>query len=275
MSALSNATMPIESDPSTPFSGLPAPPSQDPLPYPTGPCPPTSEGLAGTSPHALFGRLLREPSSVTREILERNTAHELIPSLVTITAGSAAVFGLSVGLQGGLPQAIASGVKIPITLLAAAGLSLPLLHLATALGGRRLRLEQLSAVVLQSLATATIVMACLAPLIAICWLTLAAGHAHGEFGDACDWCWWVYRRVTLASFGIATIGGIAGAVRMLRTLSPISALIWTGSFALAGIQLAWLLRPIVGSPTGEWVLFRSLESSGLHEILVALLAVLP
>lgn len=272
---------------------LPAAPLEVPTPRLTRPQPPpaTAEPLdharpvAGadleelpTAPLELAGQLLRDRTRLTAAVLADRGTSELVTGLTAITAVAAGAFGLAVGLQGGAFQAAMSAVKLPLVLLGAAGISLPILHLSCGLSGLRLELRQLSALVLHALATSAVTMAGLAPLVVVVWLTVSAFPLPlgGELctDGGCDGGWYAYRRVVLATVGVAALGGLAGASRLLRIVPLRAALPWTVAFGLAGVQLSWLLRPLVGMPEGPLVILRPLESSGLHEILVALWAVL-
>ena len=64
-----------------------------------------------------------------------------------------------------------------------------------------------------------------------------------------------------------------GATRLLRVLPVRATLLWSGVLGLVGLQLTWLLRPVIGMP-GQLVVLRPVESSGLAEVLQALAAVL-
>ena len=252
-----DATLPVPASPA-----ITSPPPQEDLP----------EGME------LTGRLLRDRAGLTEAILADRDTARLVTGLTAITAVAAAAFGLAVGLQGGPFQAAMSAVKLPLVLLGAAGISLPMLHMSCALSGFRLAPRQLSALVLQALATAAITMAGLAPLIVVVWLTVSALPFGAEVcvDDVCSGGggWYAYRRVVLATVGVAALGGLAGASRLLRAVPIRAAIPWTLAFGLAGVQLSWLLRPLVGMPEAPTVILRPLESSGLHEILVALWAVL-
>ena len=230
------------------------------------------------SPFEHAARVLRDRRGLTDAILSGREHRSLITALTAVAAAGAAVFGLAVGLQGGLLQAVLSAIKLPLVLLGAAGISLPLLHLGCALSGRRLLPQQLSALVLQALATAAVTMAGLAPLVVVVWLSLGAlplhDHALSCAEGGCQAQWYAYRRVVLATVGVAALGGLSGATRLIGVL-PLRALLpWTAALGLAGVQLSWLLRPLVGMPEGPTVFFRAIEANGLQKIVEALLAVL-
>ncbi len=211
-------------------------------------------------------RLLLDSKALTAEISNDQAHPRLTQRLLLVIAGSMAIYGVSIGLPAGIPQAMVAAIKLPLVLLVAAGLSLPLLHVGCALVGHRVRLDQLSAHVLQALATASVTMAGLAPFIVVGWLTLSGGEHASD--------WWVYRRVVLAGIAVAGVGGLAGAARLLRPIPLRAAAPWTIGFGCAGLQLSWLVRPIVGQPETVLVVFRPLESNALTEVFTALLAVL-
>ena len=216
-------------------------------------------------PTALLDRLLRAPTGLAVEIADDGAPLALVRGLVLTTAAGAAIYGVAVGLQGGLVQALLTGIKLPLVLLGGAAVSLPALHVACAMAGVRLGIRRLGALVLQALASASVTMAGLAPFITVWWLSVSVDTASP---------WAIYRRVVLAAVGVAAIGGLVGASRLARAL-PLKALApWTVILGLSTLQLAWLVRPLVGMPDRPLVLLRPLESDALTEILKALAAVL-
>jgi hypothetical protein len=227
---------------------------------PAGPVP-------GDAP-SLLDRLLRDRRGLSAGILADAHDPALVPGLVRVSVGGAAAFGLAIGLPAGLGQMALGAVKLPLVLLLASALSLPVLHVATAQAGRRLRYGQLNALVLQALATGAVTMAGLAPLIALGWLFTSVGEAGA------DQAWYAYRRVVLGGAAVAGVGGLVGAARLLAVLPLRAVLPWAAAFGLCALQLAWLLRPVVGMPGGPLVLLRPLEENGLVQLLRALAAVL-
>ncbi len=218
----------------------------------------TPEELSPPVVDFLPARLLRDGAAITNQILEDREVDALVPQLLAVAVGSGALFGLAIGLPGGGAQALISAIKLPVVLLGAASVGLPALQLCSALAGRRLRAAQVSALLLQSLATAATTMAALVPLAVVVWLTANTFYTSD---------WYVYRRAVAAFAAVAALGGLVGASRLLRAL-PITAVIpWAGLFGVAGMQMTWLLRPVIGSPSDELIFLRALESNGLAEIL--------
>lgn len=212
----------------------------------------------------LPAQLLREGGTITDAIIG-GAAQTLTPRLLMTAAGAGALFGLAIGLPGGLAQALASAVKFPLVLLGSAAIGVPALRVSCALAGYRGSTSQVSALLLQSLATAACTMAALAPLAVVAWLS-ASTFSSSEL--------WVYRRAVAAFTAVAMLGGIVGAARLLRAL-PLTAVVpWAGLLGAAALQLTWLLRPVIGKPDIDFALLRDLESNGLAEVLVLIDTVL-
>ncbi|MCK6502925.1 hypothetical protein L6R53_05935 [Myxococcota bacterium] len=241
---------------------LPSPPSPRSAPEPVAP----------TDPRGLLEALLRDGAGLSRALVDGPGAAAAVPALALLAAGGAALFGLAIGVQGGLAQALVSGVKLPLIVLGSAASTLPVLHVSCAQAGRALAPERLSALVLQAVATATVTMAGLAPLAVVTWLTFSLGGDGGGH-EGTDAAFYAYRRLVLATVAVGGVGGLVGALRLWRVLPVRATLPWIAALGLVGLQLSWLLRPVIGMP-GRLVVLRPVQGSGLHEVLSALAAVL-
>lgn len=219
-------------------------------------------------PHVdLVTRLLRDGDGLAQELRDSPTGASWIGPLAGVTAVGAGIFGFAIGLPGGPLQALISAIKMPLVMLGSAALTLPLLHVATARTGLRIAPARLSAMVLQAMATATTTMSGLAPLALVFWLSLSL------LPGLVDADWYAYRRFVLAVVAVGALGGMVGAARLLRGLPARSVIPWAVGLGLAGLQLTWLLRPVIGSP-GPLVLLRPLESSGLAAFIDVVVAIL-
>ena len=76
-------------------------------------------------PRPLVDRLLRDGDALTLELGSDPLVGRHVGPLAALAAAGAGVFGLCLGLQAGLPQALLSGVKMPLIVLGSAALSLP------------------------------------------------------------------------------------------------------------------------------------------------------
>ena len=260
---------PILSDPDTRVYGLGTEPS----------APVVGRGMSrepevelGGTPIQLVGQLLRDRRAISAAILSGRAPARLRETLLGAALAGGGVYGLAMGVQGGLLQMVVSGIKLPLVIVGAGAVSLPALFMLARLFGGKVNIAVLGELLLQALATATLVMAGLAPLVAVWWLTVTPAGELSEH-DALDAAWQAYRRVVLAGVGVAGVGALVGA-RQLRGAVPLPAsLAWSLVYGLCALQLTWLLRPVVGQP-GSFVLGRALEGDGLGRAVEAFFAVL-
>jgi len=184
--------------------------------------------------------------------LDRSTLRALAWSL----AGSAA-FGAALGSYGhSAAQLLLSALKVPILLLGTAALCLPAFHVLQRLRSPRpLGVAQSLALQGHTLATVGLVWGSFAPPLAFL------------VGTCQD-----YRLAQWLALGVGAAGGLAGLRRLIgahRRLTaveggrPHSAFLvaYGVLFAVVGGQLAWILRPFIGSPSLGFQLLRPLEGS--------------
>ncbi|MCG8454654.1 MAG: hypothetical protein MI919_00125 [Holophagales bacterium] len=178
-------------------------------------------------------------------------------ALVAATAGSA-VFGLALGSYAqSFSQLLASGLKLPILLLGAAALSFPCFHVLQSWRAPR-PLGLGPSLALQSLALAAVglVWGSLAPPI----FFLVGSTQH-------------YRLCQFLAVGVGVLGGIAGLATLwggyrALCLEPDAPLLRAPKaflgvhfllFGAVGGQLAWILRPFIGSPSLPFQIFREAD----------------
>jgi hypothetical protein len=191
-------------------------------------------------------------------------------AMVALISSCMAIYGLMLGMQGGVAQGVLTAVKLPLIWLGAAGISLPLLWLLSAQkkNGPRL-VEPVTEPVLRALASGSLAICCLGPILPVVWLSLVE-----LYGGTFNASWMAYRRVFLAGIFFALLGVVVIARSLLQRFRWPAVLAYGCTTALAAVQLAWLLRPIIGTPDSGLVLFREIESNGLSQALKALVAVL-
>lgn len=165
---------------------------------------------------------------------------------VVITVG-AAVYGAVLGYWHGPRLALYVAAKLPLVLLFTAGLTLLLSFVLAQLLGLPLRFGQVAVLIFLGLASASVLLASLAP---IAWLftvsspppTTAARIAHNL--------------LYLLHTGFVGGSGLAGSLALreaLRATGRPSGVVrrvywsWILAYALVGGEVAWALRPFVGS----------------------------
>ena len=185
-----------------------------------------------------------------RESMERTVAWRWLLYLAVIVVG-AGLFGAAVGSWRAPLQSLYTAIKLPlILLLTSLGNGLLNAMLAPLLGVN-LSLRQSLLAVLMSFTIAAAILGAFSPLLYfLIWNTppLLAGASTNASAHSL---------VLLCETGIIAFAGIAANARLLQLLRELSGsagaarkvlFAWLAGNLLLGSQLAWNLRPFVGSP---------------------------
>jgi hypothetical protein len=185
-----------------------------------------------------------------REFVDHTPAGRWLHYLAVIIVG-AGLFGAALGSWRAPLQSLYAAIKLPlILLLTSLGNGLLNSTLAPLLGVN-LRVRQALLAVLMSFAIAAAILGAFSPLLFfLIWNTppLAIGASTNTSAHSL---------VLLCETGIIAFAGIAANVRLLQLLRELSGsataarkvlLAWLAGNLLLGSQLAWNLRPFVGSP---------------------------
>ncbi len=209
--------------------------------------------------------------------------------LAVISGASMASFALFRGGEGALMQLVASAVKLPLLFALTLAVTLPSLYVFNALIGSALTVASVMRLAVASTGVMLAVSASLAPIIVffaasttsypfmkllIVAFTAVSGALglsfllrtlerivaapgwHAPPHDSAD--------ATSPPPGpIDSLGG-AGRVRALRVFR-----IWVAVFGLVGAQMAWVLRPFIGSPDLAFTWFRARQSNFFLDVLRA------
>jgi hypothetical protein len=205
--------------------------------------------------------VLRRAPWTTRSQSPWSAARDLVGYVILFGTVYGAVMGAFGGFFGDrLWQIVYSALKVPLLLLATFLISLPSFFVINTLFGLRRDLgEAIRALIAAQAAVATI-LAALSPLTALWYVSSADYQAAVLFNAsifavssfAAQWLLRGFYRPLIARN------------RMHRTLLRT----WIVVYALVGIQMAWILRPFVGSPTTPVQFFRE-DSWGNAYVVVA------
>lgn len=194
--------------------------------------------------------LLRGEARPVREWIERGGAGRLVLCLGVVVAGTGA-FGAALGSWRAGEQALYCAIKLPlILLLTSLGNGLLNAMLAPLLGLNLSARQSLLAVLLSFTIAAAILGAFSPVLWFLIWNLPPLTAAPGQVASA-------HRLLLVAETGMIAFAGVMANVRLMHLLRE-----WGGSQAVArrvlfawlagnlflGSQLAWILRPFVGSP---------------------------
>lgn len=237
--------------------------------------------VADTAPPQtlVIERLLRDRSSVWRQINHEYRLNELLQQMLISSVVSLCCYGFVMGISHSIWQALASGIKLPTLFLLTITICLPTLYLFNLFYGGRLSVRQVLALALAATTITSAMTLAFAP-ITIFFLITAQGYSF----------------FVLLNVAVLTLTGITGlqilvdGTKAMNVLSqPIQLLpeestsaaanknklstaqpaaanmqlihIWLGLFAFVGTQLGWTLRPFFGMPDTPFTLFRGIEGN--------------
>ncbi len=160
---------------------------------------------------------------------------------------SAAVYGAVLGSWHGPRLALYVAVKLPLVLLLTSALTVPFSWTGAALLGLPLRLSQVAVLTFLALAVGGLMLASLASVAAL--FTFCA-PAPGVEARSAHNLLYLMHTAFVGGCGLAGTAvlwrGLKALGRPLRTVAAVYAL-WVLAFALVGGEVAWILRPFVGS----------------------------
>lgn len=174
-------------------------------------------------------------------------------TLVFLTA----FYGLAAGAYVGVPQALSSGIKLPVLVLATLVICFPAFYVVQILVGSRLRFMQVLVLVLAALSLTAILLAAFVP-VAVFFLITGANYYFLQLLH-------VLAVLVAGLFGMYALHEGLAIVCEQRGVYPRKALtimrVWAVLFAFVGIQMAWNLRPFLGDRGEPFRVFRSYEGN--------------
>jgi hypothetical protein len=197
---------------------------------------------------------------------ERTSHHWYIWGILVL---SGCWYGAAMGTfdAGGIPrpaQMACSAAKVPLVLVGTFWLSLPSFFVLNTLLGLRADFRDCLTALGAAQATLTLVLASLAPLTAIWYLTVfdyqdAILFNGGMFALASLGAQWSLRRTYRALV-----------LRNHRHVWMLRA--WITIYTLVGIQMGWVLRPFIGDPTRPTTFFRKEAFTNAYLIVIHIVA---
>jgi hypothetical protein len=221
------------------------------------PCPPTGIGPAGY--FSLLDGILRKREEFFAMIFEGVNLGAIIRSFLLAIVSLSAFYGFTMGasslpfgIDRGALQMISSAFKVPVLYLLTLAVCYPVLFIILVLMGSRLSLLQTLALILLALTLNAVLLAAFAPMIAFFIITGSS-----------------YEFVKLLHVVVMTFSGFWAMTALwqgLREMCEKSSLypkravrilqVWILVFGFVGTQMAWSLRPFVGSPDRAFEVFR-------------------
>jgi len=199
------------------------------------------------------------------------------------------MYGLVMGFSHGLLQAASSAIKLPFLFIVTLMICTPSLHFFNLFFGSRQTLGQTMALVLTAMTTTSVILVSFSP-VTFFFLTTT-----GEY--------MFFKLLNVAFFGIAGVMGIYFLRQGIRAMESgeeevdildeedelkqkpsintvkeddgkqtrsLIFMVWVILYGFVGTQMAWTLRPFVGYPETEFVLFRQIGGNFYSDVFTSL-----
>lgn len=232
-----------------------------------------------SQPQGIFviERILRERDGVWRQIaqdtgLKRLSAHMLLSSAVAL-----ALYGAVLGASSDWRQTLLTAVKLPMLFFVTLAICLPTLYLFNLVFGAKLTVRQALALICVAITVIAMLSLAFAP-ISLFFLITAPDYNFFKLLNVAILAltglvglrFLVNGMRAMNAAAIATAedeSTTTTAARQPRTASMGLLYVWIVVFGFVGTQLAWTLRPFVGSPDERFELFRAIEGNFYVDII--------
>jgi len=248
-----------------PEEKAPAAPSSRPEPPPM----PPSDREAAEFPDGFLGSvdyMLHHPEEIVESMRRDRDLSKLSQVFFLIALAMSALYGAVMGatnlLQGSvmsfdakLLMIVVSGVKVPMLFLLTLLIVLPPIYVSNALVGGKMSFRQVLAILLAATAIMSTILASMASVALFFSLTSTSYH----FLKLLHVLFFLYAGLVGVGYCEKSIRAIGAGRTRARTPARTPAwvfMIWLLLYMFVGTQLAWVLRPFVGSPNMEFQFFR-------------------
>jgi hypothetical protein len=193
------------------------------------------------------GRLLRGLDGLLADVVAGRRLARHGWGLGIRMAACAALYGAVFGGWHGLRLAGYVALKFPLVLLLTSALTLLFSWLAARLLGLPLRFGQVAVLTFLGLAVASLLLASLTP---VAWLFIHCAPAPAPAARTAHNLLYLMHTLFVGGCGLAGTAALWRAMRQLpaprRTLRTVW-IVWVLTYAVVGGEIAWVLRPFVGS----------------------------
>lgn len=228
-----------------------------------------------SQPQGIFiiERILRDREGVWRQIAKDTGLRRLSVQMLISSAIALALYGAVLGASSDWRQALLSAVKLPMLFFVTLAICLPTLYLFNLVFGAKLSWRQAMALICVGITVIAMLSLAFAP-ISLFFLITAP---HYSF----------FKLLNVAILALTGLVGLRFLVNGMRAMNaptpakesappvetagtasevPRSAnmgllYVWIVVFGFVGTQLAWTLRPFVGSPGEKFEYFRTIEGN--------------
>jgi hypothetical protein len=204
-------------------------------------------------------RLLRDRESFFEEIFSGQELKSRLRWFLFSIAVLGAFYGMTMGMVGiknswslGLLQMLVSAVKVPVLFLLSLGVCFPVLYIVLVLMGAKLKFAQTLALILMAMSLNAVLLASCAPII-VFFVVTGSDYHFIKLLHVCIFSFsggWAMMSLWQGLYAMCEKANLypKQAVQILK--------IWILVFGFVGTQMAWSLRPFVGSPGMEFQVIR-------------------
>jgi hypothetical protein len=231
-------------------------------PSPISSAPPSERGYLG-----LIDAILRRRDDFFAEIFSGENLRARLRMFILTVAALSCFYGATMGassfaggLERGLLQILSAGIKVPALYLLTVAVCFPALFIILVLMGSKLSFLQTLSLILLALTLNSILLAACAPIVFFFIIT----------GSTYDFVKLLHVAV-MAFSGFWAMAALWHGLREMcerSNLYPKKAVtilqIWILVFAFVGTQMAWSLRPFVGSPAQPFQVFRAEQEGNFY-----------
>jgi len=218
--------------------------------------------------------MLHHPDEIRKSLRTDSNLWQLSRAFLLISvvmaAGYGAVMGATNLLQGSsmlmwakLSMLIVTAVKVPVLFLFTLAIVLPPIYVSNAFVGARFSFRQMLASLLASVAVTTTILASMATVA----FFFAVTSRSYDFIKLLHVLFYIY----------AGLAGLSYLVRQMKLMlagrggfSRRLFILWLALYMFVGTQLAWVLRPFVGSPGMQFQVFRPRVGNFYESVLKSL-----
>ncbi|MCP4538354.1 MAG: actin-binding WH2 domain-containing protein [Chloroflexi bacterium] len=203
---------------------------------------------------AIVETILRNRRQFFVEIRDGVELSQKIWAMVISSVTFFALYGSVMGATHSLWQTTSSALKLPGLFLATLLVCSPTLYFFNLIFGSNQSLTQNFCLILTAITVTSVLLLSFAPILLFFLLTTSS-----------------YQFFKLLNVGIFAIAGIVGVIFLSQGMRVVSAggregigarqtvvRLWIFVYAFVGSQMAWTLRPFIGSPSMDFELFRQL-----------------
>jgi len=255
--------------------------------------------MASAQNFLVIERILRDRKGVWEQISEDRDLKPLSGQMLLSSAIALAGYGAVLGASNGWLQAIASAVKLPILFLVTLAICMPTLYLFNLVFGAKLSLGQAVAMVSVAITVMTMLSLAFAP-ISLFFLITAPNYSFYKLLNVAIMALTAIIGLRFLVVGMRTMNAVQEAAEApvpvpeprpepaLVAAGPVQPngmppqvvmppplpatppqrqasmgllYIWIVVFGFVGTQLAWTLRPFLGSPDEPFQIFRHIEGN--------------